>query len=144
VLTKESFRNGPIFWGKCPNPCCECEQFLIPGQRVNIGKPCYLCEGCSNFRTLVMCDQPGEWAITIGDSRVLHWDTRERYWSAGKLTIIKKGRHLPSVVFLSICDEKKCGQFSQSDDKFSSCAGCMQQKYCSRECQKRDWPNHKD
>ncbi|KAF8878364.1 hypothetical protein CPB84DRAFT_1688354, partial [Gymnopilus junonius] len=34
-----------------------------------------------------------------------------------------------------------CGKDAQSDLKV--CSGCKVAKYCSKQCQKEDWKNHK-
>ncbi|KIY66720.1 hypothetical protein CYLTODRAFT_444511 [Cylindrobasidium torrendii FP15055 ss-10] len=37
-----------------------------------------------------------------------------------------------------------CGGCSKDSTQLSRCAGCTQQLYCSKECQKKDWPRHKN
>jgi hypothetical protein len=43
--------------------------------------------------------------------------------------------------FLHICDNTDC---STVDSEMKLCAGCKYNRYCSSECQKHDWWNHKD
>lgn len=42
---------------------------------------------------------------------------------------------------LHICDNTDC---STVDHEMKLCAGCKYNRYCSSECQKQDWWNHKD
>lgn len=36
-----------------------------------------------------------------------------------------------------------CGGCRKVSDKFLSCAECKLMRYCSKECQRRDWPHHR-
>ncbi|KDR71252.1 hypothetical protein GALMADRAFT_254071 [Galerina marginata CBS 339.88] len=36
-----------------------------------------------------------------------------------------------------------CGKFPELNKRMSKCARCKFQLYCSRQCQKDDWPDHK-
>ncbi|KAF5368805.1 hypothetical protein D9757_012282 [Collybiopsis confluens] len=42
---------------------------------------------------------------------------------------------------LRICDQ--CGQYESPAVKFRLCGGCMVTQYCSQECQKEHWPQHR-
>jgi NADH pyrophosphatase NudC (nudix superfamily) len=38
-----------------------------------------------------------------------------------------------------------CGKFEEADmeEPYKKCSACLTENYCSRECQKNDWKNHK-
>ncbi len=40
-------------------------------------------------------------------------------------------------------DDNVCAHCKQRKDKLLQCAGCKSVKYCGKECQRSDWPNHK-
>ena len=44
---------------------------------------------------------------------------------------------------LRFCDRPECVNQESYDREFKVCAGCNDVAYCSRQCQKSDWPRHK-
>ena len=42
---------------------------------------------------------------------------------------------------MAMCEN--CGKHEHGDVKHMKCSRCKLRYYCSRECQKQDWPNHK-
>ncbi|NGX46026.1 MAG: hypothetical protein K940chlam2_01208 [Chlamydiae bacterium] len=47
----------------------------------------------------------------------------------------------PSAISLDCCST--CGKASEEDRKLQLCALCHFEKYCSKECQVKDWPQHR-
>ncbi|THH30139.1 hypothetical protein EUX98_g4036 [Antrodiella citrinella] len=43
----------------------------------------------------------------------------------------------------ALLDEKKCGSCGKTDGSLKYCGKCHTVKYCSPECQRKDWPLHK-
>lgn len=48
-----------------------------------------------------------------------------------------------SVVMLDVCDNCQTAEFDQYETKFFACGKCRCMRYCSKECQKEHWDEHR-
>lgn len=48
-----------------------------------------------------------------------------------------------SVVMLDVCDNCETVEFDRNDTKFLSCGECLCTRYCSKQCQKLHWEEHR-
>jgi hypothetical protein len=67
--------------------------------------------------------------------------------------ITSSKKHIPSDAYQSVKEWSSmcgsCGKFEEPEKKscpresYKKCSACLTEHYCSRECQKKDWKNHK-
>ena len=89
------------------------------------------------------CDAMMAW---VDEHAQRHSPYKERLNEAGGIRKVRMGDG--KVVWGNMCTGAltcvscaSCGTFAH---KMPTCAGCGSVSYCSRECQKANWPQHKD
>jgi hypothetical protein len=60
---------------------------------------------------------------------------------------MKRNIPVDAQEFVQLCSKMcgSCGKFEEAEmeEPYKKCSACLTENYCSRECQKNDWKNHK-
>merc|ERR1711957_85723 len=97
--------------------------------------------GCTDLAALLRCGRCKTIAYCSKNRQRLHWDEHKAACFTPKEQKLRRAvARKTTVKDCNFCKRtKKAGEKA-----FSSCARCRAVRYCSSECQQKDWGTHKD